>query len=265
MCWICIMLLQPPYFMPCHHYDGISIHHIIFHLLNYFITRITIICGTAKSFKKLETAKESKMTTNSNMAEAGVNPSAIAGNEYVCDMNIFIRVSWIFSRMTTLHQSVMFSRLAITFPESPAYPPSNDIFVGFMNSFIKNLDISGYDPMYGWIYSKRSYDAPQTYFICLWLDGQNLPSMAPVMQKAEYLWSRALDMPQSSVLGLIAPWAVPSDGIILRRSDPSFNSACSRCLDLAIQLAEFKNKGYAPQNVREFGSSQRVRPDLGID
>ena len=168
-----------------------------------------------------------------------------------CYEDILGRLKFVFSAMLSKHQVVFFSRHSISTINHP-YQPDNHCMVVFLNRFISRLNALNYDPMYAWTYSQPSQDLPQTYHLCLWLDGCKVSSLTQIVPMSEHFLGLALGSPAS---GLIVPSPVIENGIMIDKSCPDFMAQLNMAYEQASYLACVNVKRGAPYGVREFGSS----------
>ena len=182
-----------------------------------------------------------------------------ANERFACHEEILARLLRLFDYMTANHNKVFFMRFDVRFPAGIEFPGDNARFERFIASLSRNLKRKGLDPHYLWCY-ERSREKHQHYHVVLLLNGSLTQSIKDHIELAASLWSRALQLPEVN-RGLICDCTKSrtgesqQNGIMIRRNSPDFSESFCKAFEWASYLAKCNTKGYAPDGVREFGSS----------
>ena len=156
-----------------------------------------------------------------------------------------------FLYMTSAYPSVMVIQVALTFPQSGIYPPSNDYIKQLMNSLCHHLQRYP-DCQYIWVL-ERSQDGGLHYHLCL-LVATNWPlAFHVIVGKLKDYWASALNI--GSADGLVH-YGTEGNGTIMHQDDPDFIQVRAQRLFHASYLAKLHTKGKLPRNLKGFGASQ---------
>ena len=179
-----------------------------------------------------------------------------------CNTKILDKSLKVFNYAVDKHNKVFYMRLDVRYPQN--YHPSkegNKDFQGFMNSLTKTLRNKKLDPHYIWC-RERSKEKREHYHVGLLLDGNKIQHRHRVINKAEELWSKRLNLNPDINNGLIHDCSITRDGVkqkngtMIRRGSEDFQENFDKSFYQNSYISKTSTKGYSPKKKKEYSTSQ---------
>lgn len=162
-----------------------------------------------------------------------------ASESLPCRKDILDGIYEVFSK-TIFRRSTNFMHFAVTFPRNRQYPLDNNLFMGFLDSFMKHLRCKNLKPCLLWVREHDIGSGPNQYYhFILCLSGREADSTHGHLVKAVELWELALGIQPGDGRGLIREY---NDGVI----NYGDIKAASKYFYDASGLSNTKNKEYLP-------------------
>lgn len=169
-----------------------------------------------------------------------------------CREDILEAIYEVFER-TVFKRRTFFMRFDVTFPKNRQYSPDNNLFVGFLASFMKHLRRNGYKPAILWVRENDQKSGPNQHYHCiLCLSGRATFSIYAHLAKAEVLWELALGLQPGEGRGLIDYCNREDHGVMINYGDLQ---TANKCFYWASYLSKTRTKEYS-SGIRTVGRSQ---------
>ena len=177
---------------------------------------------------------------------------------YGCDVDILARLDALLTDMTHKHCKVLFIRFDVHFPQELSYPDDNRLFRNFMAALIRYCHRKRQDPAYLWV-REQVRSENQHYHCVLLLDGNRTQKCYPVLQKAQSLWSSALEGHGNGLVHFCdskPDGSKQQNGLMIRKDKYAAEGIEETCFRWGSYLAKINTKDTTLYNTRSVGNSR---------
>lgn len=211
----------------------------------------------------IHTKYHNKNNLNNQLRRITLMKNDITANEYQgmsinnqhggCDVNILNRLFDINKYVSDKRKRICFTVLTFTFPADNYYPDQNNLFVGFLDSFITHLRRKGLDPQYLWARELKDDNYHSHYHLALWTDGYKDRCIYDSYLLARTLWCKRLLIPESD--GYVH-YNKSTPQLHLDSNNPDYTEKYQEMVYWGSYLCKCEQKGNLTEHHRNWSSSR---------